>query len=156
VKGIVMARYATQTQVPVDRSKGEIERILQRYGAEKFMTGWDQQKAVIAFIYEGRAIQISLVLPNKSDFANTPTGRRRRHPDDMIKHWEQACRQSWRALALVIKAKLEAVEAGIATFEDEFLAYTLLPTGETVSQYSQPKINEMLKTGKVPKLLPSL
>jgi len=151
-----MARYATQTQVPVDRSKGEIERILQRYGAEKFMTGWDQQKAVIAFIYEGRAIQISLVLPNKSDFANTPTGRRRRHPDDMIKHWEQACRQSWRALALVIKAKLEAVEAGIATFEDEFLAYTLLPTGETVSQYSQPKINEMLKTGKVPKLLPSL
>jgi len=156
VKGIVMARYATQTQVPVDRSKGEIERILQRYGAEKFMTGWDQQKAVIAFIYEGRAIQISLVLPNKSDFANTPTGRRRRHPDDMIKHWEQACRQSWRALALVIKAKLEAVEAGIATFEDEFLAYTLLPTGETVSQYSQPKINEMLKNGKVPKLLPSL
>ena len=30
----------------------------------------------------------------------------------MLKHWEQACRQKWRALALVIKAKLEAVAAG--------------------------------------------
>ena len=35
---------------------------------------------------------------------------------------DQACRQRWRALLLVIKAKLEAVTAGISTVETEFLA----------------------------------
>jgi hypothetical protein len=35
---------------------------------------------------------------------------------------EAATRQRWRALVLVIKAKLEAVEAGISTLESEFLA----------------------------------
>ena len=37
--------------------------------------------------------------------------------------WEQACRQRWRALALVIKAKLEAIDAEISTFEEEFLPF---------------------------------
>ena len=30
-------------------------------------------------------------------------------PHKKVERWEQACRQSWRALALVIKAKLEAL-----------------------------------------------
>lgn len=146
-------RYAKQTMVSVNKSKGEIERILQRYGAEKFMQGWDQEKAVIAFTYEGRTIQMKLPLPKKSEFAQTPGGRRERSPEDTIKHWEQACRQSFRSLALMIKAKLAGVESGIATMEDEFLAYTLLPTGGTVGEQCQEEIAKMIKTGKMPKLL---
>jgi hypothetical protein len=48
--------------------------------------------------------------------------------------WEQACRRRWRALALVIKAKLEAAEAGITEFEAAFLAHIVLPDGETGRQ----------------------
>ena len=43
--------------------------------------------------------------------------------------WEQVCRQRWRALLLIIRAKLEAVASGITTLENEFLANIVLPDG---------------------------
>lgn len=55
------------------------------------------------------------------------------------KEYEQAGRQRWRALALVIKAKLEAVGTGIVTFEEEFLAHIVLPSGRTVTQDVTPR-----------------
>jgi hypothetical protein len=48
--------------------------------------------------------------------------------DGAYKAWKQAYHQRWRALALAIKA----VESGIATFEEEFLAHIALPNGSTV------------------------
>ena len=56
----------------------------------------------------------------------------------------------------MIKAKLEAVESGIASFEDEFLAHTLLPSGATVSEWIQPQVAEAYETGRMPRMLPLL
>ena len=67
-----------------------------------------------------------------------------------------ACRQTWRALALVVKAKLEAVDAGITVFEEEFLAHIVLPDGRTVGQFTLPQVESAYLTGKMPKLLPGL
>ena len=64
------------------------------------------------------------------------------------KAWEQACRQRWRALSLCIKAKLEACESGITTFEEEFLAQLVLPGGVTVAEKIMPSI----MSGKMPKM----
>jgi hypothetical protein len=69
---------------------------------------------------------------------------------------DQALRQRWRAMALIIKAKLEAVEAGIRTLEMEFLADTLLPDGRTVGQWSAPQIERSYQTGQMPPALPGL
>lgn len=148
-----MAKYAQNTSVSVGKSKNEIERILQRYGAKQFIQGWDQQMAYVGFVFKERTIKLRLTLPPREDFTKTPAGRKRRNPDDALRAWEQACRQLWRAQALVIKAKLEAVESGIAAFEDEFLAYTCLPGGQTVSELIQPQIVESISSGKMPKLL---
>ena len=67
--------------------------------------------------------------------------------------WQQACRQRWRALALVIKAKLEAVETGIATFEQEFLAYIVLPNGQSVGDTAIPAIEAAAAGKDLPPLL---
>lgn len=67
-----------------------------------------------------------------------------------MKEWEQGCRQAWRALTLCIKAKLEAVSAGISEFEDEFLAHIVLPGGGTVSQWIRPQIENAYLTGDMP------
>lgn len=57
--------------------------------------------------------------------------------------WEQACRQRWQALLLAIKAMLEAVAAGIAQFEDEFLAYLVDPTTNgTVGDLLRPQLEQ--------------
>jgi hypothetical protein len=65
-----------------------------------------------------------------------------------------ASREGWRALVLAIKAKLEAVEAGITTFETEFLAHIVLPDGRTVGEHAIPKLEETLR-GEIPRLLPA-
>ncbi len=149
-----MTRYAESTSVPADRSRNEIERTLQRYGAESFAYGWEGQQAVIMFAAHGRRIRFVLPLPDRSDeeFTMTPTGRERTEKA-ASGVWEQACRQSWRALALVVKAKLEAVEARITTFENEFLAHTVLPSGQTVGDWVAPSIDNAYLTGKMPPML---
>lgn len=66
---------------------------------------------------------------------------------------EQIVDERWRSLALLIKAKLAAVEAGITTAEDEFLAQTVVPTADgvaTVSEVMQPQIREAYQHGLVP------
>ncbi len=148
-------RYAANTDVPADRSRGEIERTLRRYGADQFFYGWETGRAILAFGMSSRQVRVVLPMPNRNDaeFRESPTGRSRA-PAAAEKAWEQATRQRWRALALVIKAKLEAVESGITTFEEEFLAHLILPNSQTVGEYALPRIDEAIKRGGMPKLLP--
>ena len=149
-----MARYAKNTSVSSERSRVEIERILSRYGAGRFAYMTQEQAAMVVFEMAGKRIRFVLPLPNPNDRKFTHTGRRekQRFPEDARAVWEQACRSSWRALVLSIKAKLETVESGIATFEDEFLSYILLPGNKTVGEKMLPDLNRIYETGKVPAL----
>lgn len=152
-----MTRYASQTKVSSERSKNEIERTLIRYGATEFMYGTKPDWAVIAFKMVGRQIRFMLPLPNRKDAEFTEYERGQtiylRTDEAAAKLYEQAIRQKWRALALVIKAKLEAVESGITEFEDEFLAHIVLPNGQTMGEIAKPQIAHAYETGNMPPLL---
>jgi len=150
-----VTRYAENTSVSVEASRGEIERTLQRYNADSFAYGWDRKQATIEFQHEGRRIRFVLPLPDKhaDEFRYTPARKNERHPDDQHKAWEQACRQRWRALALAIKAKMEAVEAGITSFEDEFLAHIVLPDGSTFGPWARPQIAKVYELNQMPALM---
>jgi hypothetical protein len=152
-----MGRFASNTDVSSERSRAEIETTLRRYGATSFAYGWEDQIAMIGFSTHDRKIRFILPLPDKNDseFAKTPAGRKRRNAVAQELAWEQACRQRWRALALVIKAKLEAVESGITTFENEFLAHIVLPGGQSAGQYIIPKLESVFQAGKATALLPA-
>lgn len=67
---------------------------------------------------------------------------------------QQQVRSRWRALFLVIKAKLEAIDLGIMTIEDAFLADTILPNRQTVAEVMRPQIESAYETGNMPPLLP--
>ena len=58
--------------------------------------------------------------------------------------------------ALVIKAKLEAVEAGISVFEEEFLANIVMPDGTSFGKWALPQLDEIYETREVPPMLPWL
>ena len=139
-----MGQYAAQTSVSPEKSRAEIEHTLSRYGAKKFayMRDDDEGWARIQFVISDRIVQIELPLPKATERRFTHTEKRGtpRSEDAARKEWEQACKQGWRALGLVIKAKLEAVEAGISTFEEEFMAHMLLPTGQTAGEVLIPRI----------------
>jgi hypothetical protein len=59
----------------------------------------------------------------------------------------------WRALSVVIKAKLVAVEEGIVTFEEEFGMHMVLPNGSTVAEHITPYIDQAYLEGNVAPLL---
>ena len=144
--------YAAQTKVPISRTKTEIEDLLAKHGAVGFgyVTEWN--RALIAFNMSGRRVQIMLVMPAVDDSARTPRNARRTAAAQQSA-WEQACRQRWRALLLIIKAKLEAVESGITTLEIEFLSNLVLPDGGTVGDWLAPQIDEAYATGRMPPML---
>lgn len=153
-----MGRYAQNTEVSSDRSKAEIERTLIRYGAVGFAYGWEGDIHVVQFKMRDRYIRFRLPMPARSEFAYSESGRSRTSQAAIDSAWEQAQRQRWRALLLVIKAKLEAVEAGITDFEHEFMSAMVLPGagGRTVGDMWLPVVDESYRTGTLPALMPGL
>jgi hypothetical protein len=152
-----VSRYADSTAVSSERSRAEIESTLRRYGADGFAYGWDRSSALVMFTANARQVRFQLPLPDplSREFTLTPTGRDRSRSQAEAA-FEQAVRQRWRALALVIKAKLEAVETGITEFEDEFLAHMVLPDGTTVGDWARPQLAAVYESGRMPALLPGV
>lgn len=150
-------QYAKETSVPVEKSRAEIEKIVSRYGAKGFLSGWEDDMAMITFKVRERQIRFMLRLPDSSarEFHFTQHKQTQRTPEQAYQAWEQACRQRWRALLLSVKAKLEAVESGIAEFEQEFMPYIVIPaTGQTIAETILPQMESVLTSGKLPPLLP--
>ena len=139
-------RYAETTKVPASTSKAAIETLLVSHGATAYATGWDQGHDTIQFQLFKRTIRFVLPRPNPKDEKFTKdkhgfTIWNQGRINSAIDQWD---RQRWRALYLVIRAKIEAVEAGISVFEQEFLAFVVLPNGLTVGDSLVP----LLKEGK--------
>lgn len=134
--------YAQDTKVPVAQSRMEIERLLEQKKAKQYGTAvdYDKLQARVQFRLNERVVRFVISLPDPKKFG---TGEK----------LARAERQRWRALLLVMKAKLEAVESQIATFEEEFLSHIVMPNDATVGQMVIPQIAESYKTGKMPKAL---
>lgn len=141
--------FAEGTSVPVSKTRAEIEALAQRYGASMFTSGWLGDKASVSFA-GGRLVRFVLAMPTMEEAKKK---RPRRYSwqtptEAQQKAWVEAeTRRRWRCLLLSIKAKLECVETGIATFDEEFLAYVV--TGRDMTIYevikSQPNGMKLLE-----------
>lgn len=132
-------RYASQTRVPVEKTRAEIEQMLHKHEATAtaiFMSR-ETSSAAVAFEMRGRRILFKLRMP----------------PDD-DKNAARDQRELWRSLLLSIKAKLVSVENDIETFEDAFMAHIVMPDGSTVAEHVKPRIESAYKEGKMLPLLP--
>ena len=113
--------------------------------------------SAIAFQAAGRRLRFTLPMPKLCEFKRYRVKGRSwdnvRTDVQAERAHKQAIRQRWRALALVIKAKLESVETGVATFEEEFMANIVLPSGQTMAEYALPQIAQAYESGTMPPLL---
>jgi hypothetical protein len=122
--------YAATTTVTERESRAQIEALLARYGAVWSEVGLNAHgHAVVKFSASGREVRMMVHMP--------PEGSRERP-------------RRWRVLGLLLKAKLEAVDSGLATFEHEFLAHISLPNGKTVGQSITPHLESAYLTGRTP------
>ncbi len=136
-------RYAQATKVPANQTRNEIETMLtKKHGATGFVYGSSSEMAMVAFEMHGWRIRFTLPLPTA-----------KRGVSD--KQLAAETRRRWRALGLVIKAKLEAVQSGIVAFEREFLAHIVVRGNETVGDQIIPGLAATLAQGELPKLLGS-
>ena len=148
-----MGKFAQDTAVPVERSRAEIERILVKYGAAQYASGWSTDKAVITFLIHNRAVRIELPLPRLSDPKTSSWNRKKTefYSSDAV---AKETRRRWRCLVLYVKAKLESVESNIVTFEQAFMAHIVLPNRQTVGEWATPQIQSAYENKGMPPLLP--
>ena len=134
--------FARESEVPVERSRAHIEQVLAKYGATHFAYGSAPFEARIMFEANGRRVRFILPLA-------TPKGSKYLTE----KQQAQFLRTRWRCLLLAITAKLESVESGISTFEEEFMAHIMLPNGKSVGEHAIPYIADAYSNKKMPPLL---
>jgi len=152
--------YADNTKVPTSKSIQDIEKIILRFGADGFMYGWqkderDNHIAAISFRYENRQIRFHLPIGKAEDHLMTPRMHRRteRQAEEFF---HKDVNRRWRSLLLIIKAKLVAIQDGITTFDNEFLAFMVLPNGRTAGDWLVPQLDEAMEQGIMPELVPGL
>lgn len=124
--------YAEKTTVSVEATILDIRRVVAKHNGEQFVFGVSEEHILIGFTKEGRQVRFQV-----AQDAGPQVNKSRA-----------------RALLLVIKAKLEAVAAGVVVFEDEFLGNVVLPDGRLVSQQARPAIAAAYEGREMPPLLP--
>ena len=155
--------YASTTSVPIERTRLAIEELTREKGATQFMSAFDHAhgKAIIGWSMHDRMVRLQVPLPRPDDkrFLHRRTAHgwacKELPKEKQQLLWEQACRSRWRAVLLILLAKFEAIEAGISTFEREFLADMLMADGTTVGAWIQPQLETMYSSGRMPALLPA-
>lgn len=146
--------YAEGTSVSVLRSREEISKMLEKAKCARSWTAQEDGRAIVGFELEDRRIEFTLTLPSKSQFA-TREGRRglvQVSDDQQSKALEQACRERWRGLVLALKAKFVAIELGVETVEEAFLAHVVLSNKQTVYRWFRSQL-EKSAGGPMPGLL---
>lgn len=137
-----MSAYATTT-VPVERSQAEIRKLLTDYGCSRFAFGEETDSAsvrwaAVSFAHAGHAVRMRVPhkpLDEKALQAKARRARTQTFDDFQSAAIEQEAKRIWRVMAWNLKARLVAVEEGVETFEEAFLAHLVDErTGRTIFQ----------------------
>lgn len=125
--------YAERTRTQVSTSRTEIEKLVTRFGAARFMIATDSEfhSATVQFFAKERMIRLTLPLREKNGKRVSEAEERRR----------------WRSLSLLLKAKLVAIEDGLVEFEQEFLPNIVMADGATVYERTRSDLALEYKQG---------
>lgn len=137
-----MTRYATDTSVSVDRSRAEIEKLLQRFGAESFGYAWDRGQESVGFVFQGKQVRLAMPLPKRESYRSEEA-------------WAKERRRRLRVLVMALRALLVAVDDGLIGFEEAFLSWFVTPSGRTVGDELIPRLEAAAHRGELPLLLPA-
>ena len=127
------------TTVPVERSQGEIRKLLSGAGASRLAFAEErdesgQRWAAVQFVIGLHAVRLRVPLKRVDEREVRAKLRRARTKTiDQIRDglYEQEERRIWRVLAWNLKARMVAVEEQVETFEEAFLAHLLDPQTNT-------------------------
>lgn len=128
------------TKVAVEKSQSEIRKLLRGYGAEGYRFGEDTQAgmtwASVEFVNQGYMVRMRVPLkpPEMEPLRKRAKNARTKTLEDIYEEaMDQEARRIWRVLFWNLKSRMEAVEEGVETFLEAFLAHVVnAATGRTV------------------------
>lgn len=123
--------YAARTEVTVAKSQGELRALLSKHGITHFGIVEQPSMVAIAFQHGGHNHRIGLPLRGASDRAFTQY----RNAKDREAAAAQEQKARWRALVLVVKAKLEYAAILGQAADTAFTEYRVLTDGRTVQEH---------------------
>lgn len=115
-----MIKFAANTKVPVAQTRGDISAIIGKYG--------------------GALLDMRDDIPGRTQVMFRSNHRPPRHLRTVL-NWPvndvQVQQRKWRALLRDIQAKFIAVDEGIETFDQAFLAWIIGADGKTMFEKAQ-------------------
>lgn len=132
-------RYAEGTEVPVSRSHDQIKVELRRVGADQ-----------IGVMEGAGGVQAYLVFKIRDTMYRITNGEvkvaRGKDP-------AREARRQWRAIVLLVKAKVVSILEGISTVEREFLSDAVMPDGSVLADHAPRLIEKAYKDNGAPQLM---
>lgn len=128
-------RYAEGTTVSVDTSRGELSGLLTAHGCQRMAWATEPDADTLQFFLGGNGYRFRIARPTEAeviarwDDEHPYAAAGQRAKIDWRKNVDAEWRRRWRALVLLLKAKLEFVEAGDTTLEQEFMSALLVEGG---------------------------
>ena len=147
------------TTVPVSRSQESIRKILRNHGCQQVVFGDDFEGGSLFVWYRlavddpkhGQAfipVKIPVHLDIVVDALQKAHPKKYRSLSGEALVWEQAMRVAYRNLHDWLRASFTAIEVGIVTVTEAFLAGIVTENGQTVGERLLPALPDMLYKGK--------
>lgn len=133
------------TSVPIERSQGQIRALLVKHGAlgVSFEERWGEEPlCIVRFVWpigeHKAAIRLEVTpLPPRESWARTGP------------NVDQRQRQAWRGLAWYLDGTIKAATFGLIRFEDVFLSFIEVPTGEHAGKTLGEVVMPQLQAGRL-------
>ena len=151
------AIFMETTEIPVQKTAGEILGLLVRAGATQVSLDYKGTKIVgMRFTYPVDGHDVAFSLPVRTEpIFKTINGRRTpdawkqfNRADMEAKDREQADRVAWRQLLRWIEAQIAMIETGMVKTDEVFLPYAATPGGQTLYE-------QFIESGAAMRLLPA-
>lgn len=142
-----MARAFEGTTVPVERSREQIETMITKAGGARvsFISTGATTDAVLFWM---RGTWVTLPVKWEPAACAPPLTR-------SGVEWSRRDRmRAYRLVHAVVKVRLEAIRDGYETFQQAFLPYLLLPTGETVGEAYAARADHTWPKDSTPPIAP--
>lgn len=139
--------YAQGTKVGIDKTRQEIDRLLEKNRAEDRTMTVNSGGGGVIFKLRGRYVRIGVSYAARTDRRFTHNRYGAQRPASAAeKDYRQDCAERWRALLIVIKAKFAAIESGVESFEKSFMPDFVMKDGGTVYEHAEPMLQGRLAT----------
>lgn len=145
-------RYAQDTQVPVARTRGQIDSLLRAWGVDgiQWTDNFKADKIQLQFVWNHEdndyLARITIGLPTSDDLEDEAIdGRTGRVSEKKLeKLMSERGKREHRLLKMFLQGALEAIEAGVITAEQLFLPYLVGSDGRTVGEVVEDRLPVLL------------